>query len=557
MRPSLRSPRGASSIPILVLGLLLLGAPSAAHAWTDANVRSARAYVQVDREAAARVALEVRVQVLGGWLEGLEIAGLDPDLVLDPAKAPYFVGDDGSKHVVKLSVKPGGRLLLSWKRHEAPRRGSYTLGIVYRTDLAHRSTEALDDGGILVRWTLPAWQSGLDGVVVTMELPSEHARSAAGSSASGFSEERQVAAGRTLLTFRRPHLPRTMAWTLGASLPPHELANALYAPRPIAHPEPEVPLGEEAPYLALYALAALLSVLLVFKRTSFAAVAARAGYEPVSVLAIPSELARASFAIGASLLFAFSLEESPLLAALLLIAAHALCMVRGTRALRPSTEGRWELATLEDRRRAARKAWLEQLAPRAFLDATTPAGVVGFGAAVLATSFCLGLSPYADVVPTATLTAAAALAPIWLTATRLHLPPSPEAALSRLTQVARAMRAKSSTFALALMVRRAPTGELEAARIAVVQPHPPEGLERLEIAFADHGRGARGGALYVVAIARAGSSAVHQLLMHPRFEGAYDSRAGTHTATWIRYREGEDPTASHADEALHAHAKLA
>ena len=48
-------------------------------AWTEAAVRSVQAEIDLSPDATAEVSLRARVRVHGGWLEGLEIAGLDPE----------------------------------------------------------------------------------------------------------------------------------------------------------------------------------------------------------------------------------------------------------------------------------------------------------------------------------------------------------------------------------------------------------------------------------------------------------------------------------------------
>ena len=56
---------------------------SPARAWTTAQIESAHARVEVDAEAVAEVTVLLQLQVRGGWLEGLELAGFDPDLQLN------------------------------------------------------------------------------------------------------------------------------------------------------------------------------------------------------------------------------------------------------------------------------------------------------------------------------------------------------------------------------------------------------------------------------------------------------------------------------------------
>lgn len=201
-------------------GLLAFGAmafvPSSALAWTDASVASVRANVEVDEHGTALVTLALRVRVHGGWLTDIDVDGLDSDLSLEGAGLPWAVDEAGVQYAPTVRTFPGGRVRLQFDRHNAPRRGTSEIGFRYRTVLAHRATVASADGEhIRIRWTLPAWQTGLDGVVLTATVP--------GRSRAVYDddEERDVAVvnesfdqGRTTITYRRVHLPRTTPWTI-------------------------------------------------------------------------------------------------------------------------------------------------------------------------------------------------------------------------------------------------------------------------------------------------------------------------------------------------------
>ncbi|MCZ7682239.1 MAG: hypothetical protein M5U28_26990 [Sandaracinaceae bacterium] len=148
-----------ASSALVVVAALCAAAP--ARAWTDAAVRSVQARVELRPDASARVTLTATVRVHGGWLEGLELAGLDPDLVLDETAPPFALDAEGQRYEPRAEVLAGGRVLLAFGRRGAPRRGTVTVTIAYATSLAHRATEPLEDEGLVrVRWTLPAGAPG-------------------------------------------------------------------------------------------------------------------------------------------------------------------------------------------------------------------------------------------------------------------------------------------------------------------------------------------------------------------------------------------------------------
>lgn len=217
-----------------VLAALVVVVPSRASAWTEANVVSARAEVRVDRDASAHVTLVCMVQIHGGWLEGLDITELDPDLLLDPERPPWVRDANGTELTPRIEVS-GGRIGISFRRRDAPRRGTLEVGIAYRTSLAHRATEVRPDGRVRVHWTMPAWRSGLDGVTIEMVVPS-------GAVAAELEEDRLVAVdvtrshagGETRVKWRRVHLPRTVAWTVAVDIPAAEMHADLIAPRHLA-----------------------------------------------------------------------------------------------------------------------------------------------------------------------------------------------------------------------------------------------------------------------------------------------------------------------------------
>lgn len=251
---------------VLWIVALVLGAlpASAARAWTDASVSSVRANVDIDAHGTALVTIALRVRVHGGWLTDIDVDGLDSDLSLDGAGSPWAVDEAGVAYAPVMRVLSDGRVRLQFDRHNAPRRGSCEIGFHYRTELGHRATLPSADGEhIRIRWTLPAWQTGLDGVVLTASVP--------GRSRAVFAdnEDRDVAVvsdafenGKTTITYRRVHLPRTTPWTIEFEAP----ASAMDASLGTVRSTPSHVAVETAPVWPLrLGIAILLLCLLVAK----------------------------------------------------------------------------------------------------------------------------------------------------------------------------------------------------------------------------------------------------------------------------------------------------
>lgn len=196
-----------------LLWLLCVGMPQRARAWTDATVRSGRAEVELTADGAARVQLWIQVRVDGGWLEGLELEGLDDDATLDPERPITFRDVNGVALPVQVTPREHGRVSLRFARRSAPRRGEYDITAAWITTL--EGSRALDADTVEARWTFPAWRFGLDGVDIRWVVP-------AGSTAQPADEitapiETVVeplgdGTGRLAIVYHRAHLPRTSDW---------------------------------------------------------------------------------------------------------------------------------------------------------------------------------------------------------------------------------------------------------------------------------------------------------------------------------------------------------
>jgi|GEM_PF-949484 len=486
--PSARAALGALTLALCALVTLVCATPAAA--WTDASVRSVKAAVVVAPDGTAQIALRVAVRVHGGWLEGLELVGLDPQLALDPATPPIVTGEDGAVYLPSVTVRADGsestRVQLNFARRDAPRRGAYEVALRYTTSLAHRATEASSDGEtVRVRWTLPPWQSGLDGVELTLDLPGA-ARAVELDTESGTRAASVTVAtvgARTQITWRRPHLPRTTVWEIAADVPAASLAPALRrvrveAPGVVARPA-AVPVWPSALGLALL----LLCIAALTARGRTLALR-RAGLSAKPIVPMPRAL---RFVAGAALVAAAPLSTSAhaALAVVPLVGIVALFLVRAgdsfTRDEQPLTE---RLATHADLRGATRSVWRARLFTLdALLDATTLAGAL-FALGLLAAAVRAQALVPPGAAPLVALSAALALLPLFaLTARSRRLTPAAQLHLLR-AHAARLRLAEDLPVALGLIVTSA-AAELVAARLRLTLASAPAGLRALELVLAE------------------------------------------------------------------------
>jgi len=471
------------------------GLPAPVAAWTDASVHSVKAEVRVDAEGGARVALRVGVRVHAGWLEGLELAGLDPALTLDPAAPAVVTSETGAVFAPTATLRADAdgttRVQLAFPRRGAPRRGAYEVTLAYATSLAHRATEASGDGrSVRVRWTLPPWQTGLDGVEVTLDVPGR-ARAAdvtADTGAQPAQHDATFADGRTRLRWRRPHLPRSTAWTVAAEVPGSALAAAL---RDQVRAPGRATRRTPAPAWPTV-LCAALGVLFVAWLTarSRTAAFARLGLSPRPLVALPRR-ARVLSVVVLGVAAPLVASAHPALAVLPLTGLVALLLVAGVGASRTASgaPAAPRAATRADLRAASRASVRARFwTLDALLDVTTlPGALLALcGAGLVARLVTLAPPHAAPLVPLAVLLAAVPLC----VCTRLTRPLSRPDALLDLARFARALRtADDAPCALSLRVASDVDGDAPP-RLQVVPSTAPDGLVMLAFAHASRSVGA-------------------------------------------------------------------
>jgi len=464
------------AFPCLVLG------PSAAQAWTEANVQSVAAHVQVDPTGQADVSLTLTVRIGGGWLEGIDIDGLDPDLVLSEEKPPWAVSatDPELEWSPRVRVQEEGRIRLSFPGRGSPRRGTLLIGINYTTELAERGIQSIDDARVRISWTLPGWRTGIDGVEVTLVTPVGAEPASAMEDGPEAADELAVLSedGASIHSFRRIHLPRTVPWTVSVDLPASAVDPALRGPS-VAAPRPtatatEAPIDGGAIPLVLFVLfVALMS------RASFAASCRKRGATARPVvggplwLVIPGAAALAVLAVRHA-------ATTPI-ASIALVTVIAMLSLQRSPVTRRSTHVAFTPCTPAQLGAARRRLITAHAFGSPVLDLTTGLGSFLLVAILWAAAFLGGVL----IRPTAFGLACLGLVAIpFATATRYHLPGSPDAHLVALFGFAR-RAVHLGPVTLRPVLGRGETPSAVEARLRLLPTSVPDGLIRLDVVMVE------------------------------------------------------------------------
>jgi len=231
-------------LPVIVF--VVLGSTAPARAWTRTVVKGAKATVEVERDATLSVLLRLDIEVHAGWLQEIELAELGAEVELDRNNPPYFRSAEGEIFRPEAEVLDDGLIRLSFPRREAPRQGEYHLFLKYRTNADVRVVQVAGNSRARIVWSVPAWETGLHDVSVEFRAP-------AGSTVPTELHETppgvelQVAdhPDRTVVQWRRIHLPRMSAWSLTLDVPAESITSATEAAdapelagfRPLTTPE--------------------------------------------------------------------------------------------------------------------------------------------------------------------------------------------------------------------------------------------------------------------------------------------------------------------------------
>ncbi len=418
-------PRHAAGLLVLIL-VASLGVSSPARAWTRTVVQSARATVEVEPDSTLNILLRLDVEVHAGWLQELELVDLGPDVELDRYRPPYLRSEEGELFRPEAELDEDGRIRLRFHRREAPRQGKYKVFMRYRTKADARAVQVNGQPRARIVWSVPAWETGLHDVSVELRAPKgtvvpEEARD----TPPGVGFEVIERPGRTVVRWRRIHLPRMTAWPLTLDAPGGSIALSAVAK---AEQLPDGFRALRAPKERTIAWAIfLLAVIALLKRRTMEAKLSRQQLWirtswPTTLAASASWVATAQWLLPTHVAWGL-----PLVA----VALHRPIDTR------PRAPRVWSPASLSNTLTSD---------PPDLLDATTPFGAavfVGCSAALFAAGQPIG---------------ALALLPVFLLGTRLHLAPTRVETSATLRQVAIDLRLPRDAPAMCFQWERAADG---------------------------------------------------------------------------------------------------
>jgi hypothetical protein len=196
---------------------LLLGTAMPARAWTSAHVREVKAELDVQPRGPAHVTLDLAVEVEGGWLERLDLPGIDEGLGSDSEPEAFLVREDGSRQSARVKMR-GGELGIRFEKSEAPRRGIHHIVVAYDAVLLGSESDALGDGHVRLRYGLPGWESGLSSGEIRFVAPAASVAVADPETAQQLVRE-SAPDGRSALRFVRVNVPRSSPWSVAIDVP--------------------------------------------------------------------------------------------------------------------------------------------------------------------------------------------------------------------------------------------------------------------------------------------------------------------------------------------------
>ncbi len=490
--------RPVLATPAIVCLLVLSGfeAPSRARAWTEAQVQSAQARVEIQPSGEVKVHMRLAVHVHGGWLEGLDVAGLDPELTLEPGQVIELVSSEGQHFFPTVDAGQPGTIGLTFRRRDAPRRGDYSLELAYRAVLAPGAVQALEGDRSRYEWILPGWRSGLDDVRVEVVAPaSAELDEELRVGESMVTRERETLPdGRVLFRFVRAHLPRTVPFQVAFTLP-----NALVPPelRAASEVAPLSPMSWTASpnrrldpvFAVLCFFLALIGVakLALHRRTALAL-----GVTPRGLLPLPAAV-RAVAIVVLSCVSAWLYHLRTDLGLLGMSTVLLFVLERAPQPSSPPRLGAYAPAGPRERLWAGARARLGRYGVERWLDASTVPGLVTLLGVVLVLVAVDRMAPLPRQTPPGYATILHALVPfvgLMLSTTRAQLPATVAEKLCDLVALARTfpLSVASVPTALQLVLHRDSAGRGQDARLRIVTGHRVTGLVRLDVAIADYRR---------------------------------------------------------------------
>lgn len=441
--------------------IVAMAIPQTAAAWTEAHIDRVAAVVDVQPDGEATVTLNLSIEVHRGWLSALELGGLAPGLKVITRRA-VLRSDEGERFVAAVDVDPEGSLTLAFERREAPRRGRYRTSIQYRTMLSDAPT-AVGARRDKARWTLPAWETGLNGVVIEARLP-QGAKPIVTDQPAGVSVKRTTRGTKTSLRWERVHLPRMTPWTVSFELPSARqvpdksqvatVAAAIPTPLSLAL-DRSAPASPHAP---TFLIGVLLALCCLLKRVT-------GTLKPLITLSMPSTIAT----FGALLV----LTETPWLW-LGWLGMLAMALKKKAKPTAAMRLGQWTQVRAAERERKR-----ERFEPGHLCDVTTWPGIASLMAFTAAAS--VSLDAQTSIVAITVFLA------IVSTGTRLHSGISPQARLQTLLGFFRNRTTPSWANGLAYgpVAYAAPDGQWLDARLRVHSEEWVSGVQSVDLVVGD------------------------------------------------------------------------
>ena len=143
---------------------------SPASAWVETNAKALLSTVEVERDGKATISHELTLEVRGGPLQKLDLATSDTDAELLPDATATKLST-GQPFPLIVERRADGSLGLEIDHERGIRSGTYSFVVRYRTDLRARGLITERANSVLLGWTGPRLDSGVDGVRTILHLP--------------------------------------------------------------------------------------------------------------------------------------------------------------------------------------------------------------------------------------------------------------------------------------------------------------------------------------------------------------------------------------------------